>query len=249
MDIQGIQAFLSVSETGSFSRAADALFLTQPAVSKRIQALEQSLGVALFDRIGKSVRLTEAGHALLPSCRRIIDEVAESQRIISNLRETTSGSLDLATSHHIGLHRLPPVLREFSRRFPGVELKLSFMDSEQACQQILSGGIELAIITLPGEPDSRLDLIPVWHDPLCVTVSKHHQLAATVPFVVTSVHVGYSVHRQSAGGGRDRQESTLDCLHRDIAFPRQCLLLVTVVTVDAGVGVVPDAIMAVWEDG
>ena len=118
MDIQGIQAFISVSETGSFSRAADALYLTQPAVSKRIQALEQSLGVALFDRIGKSVRLTEAGHALLPSCRRIIDEVAESQRIISNLRETTSGSLCLATSHHIGLHRMPPVLREFSRRFP-----------------------------------------------------------------------------------------------------------------------------------
>jgi DNA-binding transcriptional LysR family regulator len=179
MDIQGIQAFLSVSETGSFSRAADTLFLTQPAVSKRIQALEQSLGIALFDRIGKSVRLTEAGRALLPSCRRIIDEVAESQRIISNLRETTSGSLDLATSHHIGLHRLPPVLREFSRRFPEVELKLSFMDSEQACEQILGGEIELAIITLPGEPDNRLDLMPVWHDPLCIAVSKHHQLAAT----------------------------------------------------------------------
>ncbi|NNJ98626.1 MAG: LysR family transcriptional regulator, partial [Gammaproteobacteria bacterium] len=60
MDIQNIQAFLSVSETGSFSRAADALFLTQPAISKRIRSLEQSLGVALFDRIGKSVRLTEA---------------------------------------------------------------------------------------------------------------------------------------------------------------------------------------------
>ena len=179
MDIHGIQAFLSVSETGSFSRAADALFLTQPAVSKRIHALEHSLGIALFDRIGKSVRLTEAGHALLPSCRRIIEEVAESQRIISNLRETTSGSLGLATSHHIGLHRMPPVLREFSRRFPGVELRLSFMDSEQACQQILSGEIELAIITLPGEPDNRLELMPVWHDPLRIAVSRHHELAAT----------------------------------------------------------------------
>ena len=82
MEIQGIQAFLTVSDTGSFSRAADALFLTQPAVSKRIQALEHSLGITLFDRIGKSVRLTEAAHALLPSCRRIISEITESRRII-----------------------------------------------------------------------------------------------------------------------------------------------------------------------
>ena len=177
MDIQGIQAFLTVSDTGSFSRAADALFLTQPAVSKRIQALEHSLGITLFDRIGKSVRLTEAGHALLPSCRRIVAEIAESQRIISNLRMTTSGTLSLATSHHIGLHRLPPVLREFSDSYPDVKLKLSFMDSEEACQQIINGDIELAIITLPGEDNDRLEMKPVWNDPLCVVVSKHHQLA------------------------------------------------------------------------
>ncbi len=178
MDIQSIHAFLTVSETGSFSRAADALFLTQPAISKRIKVLEQALGIALFDRIGKSVRLTEAGHALLPSCRRIIDEIAESQRIISNLRKTTSGILSLATSHHIGLHRLPPVLREFSSSYPDVELKLSFMDSEKACQQIINGDIELAIVTLPDEANDRLELRPVWHDQLCITVSKTHALAA-----------------------------------------------------------------------
>ncbi len=178
MDIQGIQAFLAVSDSGSFSRAADALFLTQPAVSKRIQALEHALDTSLFDRIGKSVRLTEAGQALLPSCRRIIAEVEESKRIISNLRLTTSGVLSLATSHHIGLHRLPPVLREFSSRYPDVELKLTFMDSEQACQQIISGEIELAIITLPDRPDERLEMASVWHDPLCTTVSSRHALAS-----------------------------------------------------------------------
>jgi len=178
MDIQGIQAFLTVSETGSFSRAADALFLTQPAVSKRIQALEHSLGITLFDRIGKSVRLTESGQALLPSCRRIIDEIAESQRIISNLRQTTSGILSLATSHHIGLHRLPPVLREFFSNYAEVELKLSFMDSEEACQQIINGDIELAIITLPDEDNDRLEMKPVWNDPLRVVASKHHPLAS-----------------------------------------------------------------------
>ena len=178
MDIQSIKAFITVSETGSFSRAAEALFLTQPAISKRIQALEHALGITLFDRIGKSVRLTEAGHALLPSCRRILDEIAESQRIISNLRQSTSGILSLATSHHIGIHRLPPVLLEFSSSYPDVELKLSFMDSEQACRQIINGTIEVAIITLPDEGNDRLELKPVWHDPLCIAVSRHHALAS-----------------------------------------------------------------------
>jgi len=178
MDIQGIRAFLIVSETGSFSRAADALFLTQPAVSKRIQTLEHSLGTTLFDRIGKSVRLTEAGHALIPSCRRIIAEIAESERIISNLRKTTSGILSIATSHHIGLHRLPPVLRDFSKNYPDVELKLGFVDSEEARQQIINGDSELAIITLPDGDNDRLEMTPVWHDPLSIVVAKHHPLAA-----------------------------------------------------------------------
>jgi DNA-binding transcriptional LysR family regulator len=177
MDIQSIKAFITVSETGSFSRAAASLFLTQPAISKRIQALEHALGITLFDRIGKSVRLTEAGYALLPSCKRILDEIAESQRIISNLRQSTSGILSLATSHHIGLHRLPPVLREFAGSYPEVELKLSFMDSEQACRQIINGAIEVAIITLPDVGNDRLELKPVWNDPLCIAVSRHHALA------------------------------------------------------------------------
>ena len=177
MDIQAIQALLTVSDTGSFSRAAEALHLTQPAVSKRIQALEHSLGIALFDRIGKSVRLTEAGHALIPSCRRIIAEIAESERIISNLRKSTSGILSIATSHHIGLHRLPPVLRDFSKKYSAVELKLGFMDSEEACQQILNGDRELGIVTLPDDDNERLEMIPVWHDPLCIVVARQHPLA------------------------------------------------------------------------
>lgn len=179
MDIHGIQAFLTVSETGSFSRAADLLCITQPAISKRIQSLEHSLGITLFDRVGKGVRLTEAGRALLPSCRRIIGEITEGERIISNLRKTTRGILSLATSHHIGLHRLPHVLRDYSRRYPDVELKISFMDSEQACQQIIGGDIELAIITLPDEPDERLEMKTIWNDPLSITVSKRHPLAST----------------------------------------------------------------------
>lgn len=177
MDIHSIEAFLAVSETGSFSRAADTLFLSQPAISKRIQTLEHTLDITLFDRVGKSVRLTEAGHALLPSCRRIIEQIEEGKRIISNLRQTTSGVLKLATSHHIGLHRLPPVLYEFASHYPDVDLELNFMDSEQACEQIINGDIELAVVTLPDRSDQRLEMTPVWDDPLRIIVSKRHPLS------------------------------------------------------------------------
>jgi DNA-binding transcriptional LysR family regulator len=177
MDIQSIQAFIEVSDSGSFSRAADALFLTQPAISKRIQSLEQALDVKLFDRIGKRVQLTEAGLALLPGFRRILDEIDESQRIISNLRGAPSGVLSLATSHHIGLHRLPPVLRRFADQYPAVDLQLQFMDSEQACEQVLRGDTELAIVTLPFAADPRLVLQRVWHDPMHCVVASDHPLA------------------------------------------------------------------------
>jgi len=179
VDIQNIRAFLKVSELGSFSRAADELFITQPAVSKRIQSLENSLNTALFDRIGKSVRLTEAGWALLPNFQRIIEETKESYRIISNLRETTSGSLKLATSHHIGLHRLPPVLKQYAKNFPDVALELQFMDSEQATQLVLHGEIELGIVTLPRHHDERLSLKKIWDDPMHCVVASDHPLTHT----------------------------------------------------------------------
>lgn len=177
MDIQNIRAFLSVSETESFSRAAEALHLTQPAISKRIQSMEQFLDIKLFDRIGKSVQLTEAGHALIPAYQRILGELEESERIISNLRETTRGHLRFATSHHVGLHRLPAVLGKFAKDYPDVDLELQFMDSEQACQQVLHGDIELAIVTLPSQPDERLSLQTVWHDPMHCVAAVGHLLA------------------------------------------------------------------------
>ena len=177
MDIQNIRAFLMVAEMRSFSRAAEKLFITQPAISKRISTLEFALDCQLFDRLGKSVHLTQAGEALIPSYQRIVSELAETQRIISNLRTEVSGHLKFGTSHHIGLHRLPPVLRQYTRKYPKVELDIQFMDSEQASALILKGSIELALITLPDAVEKPLTTIPVWSDPMECVVAKDHILA------------------------------------------------------------------------
>lgn len=178
MDTQHLQAFVAIAESGSFSAAAARLHLTQPAVSKRIALLEDQLSSALFDRIGRQVVLTHAGQVLLSKARLILNEVVAAQRAIADLKGDVEGSLSIATSHHVGLHYLPPFLREFSTRFPQVKLDLHFSDSEQAYHEILQGRFDLAIITLALEQDPRLQSHNLWHDQLHFVAAPTHPLAA-----------------------------------------------------------------------
>lgn len=177
IELDGLKAFVTVADHASFSNAADQLHLTQPAVSKRIALLENQVGVRLFDRIGRTVNLTEAGRELLPRARDILRNVDDTQRAITNLSGSISGSLSLATSHHIGLWRLPAVLKEYSRRYPDVSLDLHFMDSEVAYDQIVQGNLELGIITLAPGQHERLNSINVWRDELVFMCSPDHPLA------------------------------------------------------------------------
>ena len=176
MDIPNLYAFIAVAETGSFSKASEQLFLTQPAISKRVAALEKELDVHLFDRIGRKVTLTEAGTALLTRAKSILQQVEDSKRAIQNLSGNIVGKLSIGTSHHIGLHRLPPVLRAFTESYPEVELDLHFMDSEEACHAIEHGDLEMGIVTLPLKPAKILHTYEVWPDPLDIVVNKTHPL-------------------------------------------------------------------------
>ena len=183
MDIAGLQAFVTIADSGSFSLAAERLHLTQPAVSKRLAALEAELDTRLFDRLGRAVRLTEAGGVLLPRALRILAELDDTRRALRNLSGVVTGPLTLATSHHIGLHRLPPVLRIFSSRYPQVRLDMRFMDSELAGAAVLRGEVDLAVITLPPRLEPPLEVLPLWPDPLITIASPAHPLAE--PIAVT----------------------------------------------------------------
>ena len=177
MDTQNLKAFVLVAESGSFSQAAEKLHLTQPAVSKRIALLEEQLGSDLFDRIGRNITLTEAGHALLPHARSVQQELEAAQQSVRDLAGEVTGQLRLATSHHIGLHRLPPVLSAFSKTFPAVHIDIDFMDSEQAYELIMQGKAELAIVTLAPAEEACVITLPVWPDPLDFMVGIQHPLA------------------------------------------------------------------------
>ena len=178
MDTNTLQAFVAVAEARSFSKAAERLYLTQSAMSKRIATLEDQLGSKLFDRIGRRISLTEAGLSLLPRARDLLLQLDDAKRAIGNLTEgVVTGTLSLAASHHISLHRLPPFLREFSESCPKVELDLQFAESEVAYEGVLKGDLELALITLSPEPDASICSEIIWDDLLHYVVANEHPLA------------------------------------------------------------------------
>lgn len=173
MNIDAIKTFLAVSEHASFSAAASALDLTQPAISKRISVLEADLGVKLLDRADKTVALTPAGKKLVPRARLILAEIDKTRISLTTGEDSLAGNLQLATNHHMGIWRLPHLLESFRQEHPKVAMDLQFMDSEAAYRSIQSRDIELALITLPSSSrTSRFEHIPIWTENLCFVTAS-----------------------------------------------------------------------------
>ena len=177
MDISSIRAFLVVARYGSFSKASEHLFITQPAVSKRVSSLESELGVELFNRVARTITLTEAGKRLVDRAQDVVDRADDLHRFAQSLSDDIAGNLPISIAHHIGLHRMPPVLRAFNRQFPAVNLDIRFEDSDQALASVERGDIEFGVITLPSETQPNVIREVVWQDSLTFVVAGDHPLA------------------------------------------------------------------------
>ncbi len=179
MDTQDFRVFLAVVDFKSFSEAAEQVHLSQPAVSKRIANLESQLNTKLFDRISRKVFLTEAGELLLPRAREILNKLENTRQDINALSGDISGTLSLAISHHLGLHRLPNLLKNFTDRHKAIELDVHFSDSEKAYEGIAQGQFDLAVNTLSPGSKPRITALPLWRDNLFFVCSESHPLAQT----------------------------------------------------------------------
>lgn len=177
MNLAAFEAFISVMETGSITVAAEKLFLTQPAITKRLKVLEQEFSVRLFEPAGRGIQPTQAAYELLPRVKHWLLEYDEIHRALSHAQKGVAGVLRIGTSHHIGLHHLPPLLKRYVQQYPDVKLDVHFVDSEQAHQAVLSGELELAFLTLPPAPDTRLNYINLWTDSLLFVAAPFHPLA------------------------------------------------------------------------
>lgn len=175
MELHQLRYFVAVAETGSFTRAADRCLVAQPSLSQQIQKLERFLQKPLFDRLGKSVRLTEAGEALLPRARKILSEVAETSRELSEDPGPGRGKLCIGAIPTIGPFWLPPILMQFLKRYPGVEMHLREDVTSNLLAALHEGEIDLAFVALP-IVDLQLEARVVRRERLLASVPRGHRL-------------------------------------------------------------------------
>lgn len=178
MDSNALKAFLTIVDQGSFSEAAEILHLTQPAISKRLAALENQLGTSLIDRSHRQIRLTNAGSRLLPHARRILDEIHNARVALSPDSGQVEGELQIIASHHIGLHHLPNWLRRFKREYPQVSINLQFMESDAAYEQMRKRNAELAFVTLSDSMEPSFHVFAQWPDQMVFVAGAEHPLAS-----------------------------------------------------------------------
>lgn len=171
-----LESFLEVARQGNVSRAAEALFVTQPAITARLKSLESDLGVALFVRSGRGMKLTDAGRTLLPYAERTLATIDEARQIVANLKQGTTGALLIAAAPAVSTYLLPGVLRSFRTTHPDVRLGVRTGHTEEVLDLVLRGEAHVGV----GRPIHHADveLIPVFEDEMVLVVSARHAFAA-----------------------------------------------------------------------
>ena len=173
--------FRAVAEAGGFSRAAEVIHVSQPAISMQVAELEESFGTPLFDRLPRGVRLTDAGRTLLGYAQRIAILEGEAERAMRELRGLERGRLALGASKTIGGYLLPAVLGKFRRLHPGVELHLVVANTEAIKTQLLDGAIDLALLEGMPPRDEELSTRVFREDELIVIAPASHPLVKAAP--------------------------------------------------------------------
>ena len=169
----------AIVREGSFKRAADSLYVTQPAVSLQIQTLEKQLEVPIFDRGGRKAELTEAGQLLLDYCERILNQCQEACRAIEDLHELKGGSLVIGASQTTGTYLMPRMIGMFREKYPDVSVQLEVHSTRRTSWSVANGQIDLGIIggELPQELNEILQITPYATDELALILPEKHQLS------------------------------------------------------------------------
>ena len=176
MQLRRLRYFVAVAEESSFNRAAQRLHISQPPLSNQIKQLERDLGVRLFERTNRGVRMTEAGALLLEEARRIFVQLDQTVRAVQRVGHGQVGRLTLGFVPSSSNEALPPILRAFRERFPGVELFLREMRPDRVVQQLHDRQIDVGFLYLPLE-DPSLDFECITREPLVLALPEAHPLA------------------------------------------------------------------------
>lgn len=176
LQLAQLEAFVAVARCGSISGAAEELYVGQPAVTARIQALERALGTPLFLRGRTGSRLTEAGRALQPHAHRALSAVDAARRAVGDVVSGSGGRLTIGAAPAVSTYVLPAVLHRFQQEHPGVQLSVRSGHSEEVLAMVLREEVEVGLM----RPIQHAEIItsPLYEDQLVLVVHRHHEFAS-----------------------------------------------------------------------
>lgn len=208
MDLRHLEIFAKVAELGSFSKAAEALFLTQPTVSEHIRGLEQYLGVRLLDRLGRGAAPTKAGQLLLGYARRILELHREARQALEQFQGRMGGELVVGASTIPGEYVLPAVIGRFKEKYPDVQISLLIGDTQRVVDWVQDGRVEVGVAgaRIPRRALEYREWMP---DELVVVVSSGHPWHARKTVTLNEVRAEPLVVRERGSGSRAALERAL----------------------------------------
>ena len=176
MTLEQLRIFLAVAEHLHFTRAAETLYITQPAVSAAIQSLETEYSVKLFHRVGRRVEITEAGKLLYVEAQKILEQVAIAERNLRELNNLQQGELRLGASLPIGNYWLPDKISQFQQEYPGIQVNCTLANAEEIAEGTASGRFDLGLVSGEVKSTLRDSLVQdvVGRDRLQIVVGQSH---------------------------------------------------------------------------
>ncbi|WP_427160712.1 LysR substrate-binding domain-containing protein [Aliinostoc sp. HNIBRCY26] len=203
-----LKVFEAAARHGSFTRAAEELFLTQPTVSMQIKQLTKSVGLPLFEQVGKRLYLTEAGRELFATCRQIFDTIAQFEMKVANLKGLKQGQLRLAVIT-TAKYLIPRLLGPFCQLYPGIEISLKVTNHEGILERMVSNMDDLYIMSqVPENLDVNCD--PFLDNPLVVFAPLNHPLAKEKNIPIERLANEPFIMREPGSGTRRAVQSLLD---------------------------------------
>lgn len=175
MELGQLEAFLKVAEYSNFSRAAEALGISQPSLSARMIALEKEVGTPLFHRMGRGVRLTEAGRAFLPYVQRALEALDTGREALKGIRTATSGKLHIGSARVICAYVLPEILERFHRSYPGIEVSIKTGRSTEVLEMVLSEEVQVGLSRTLVHP--QIDSFHLYDEYIVLVTHPHHPFA------------------------------------------------------------------------
>ncbi|WP_367084144.1 transcriptional regulator CynR [Pseudomonas sp. HOU2] len=175
MLLRHLRYLLAVADHGGFTRAAEALHVSQPTLSQQIRQLEESLGVNLFDRTSRTVRATDAGEAYIECARRVLLELEAGKRALHDVKDLSRGSLRLAMTPTFMAYLVGPLVRDFTARYPGIHLQIFELSMDDIEAGLADDSLDVAIAFTPvRNPD--IECIPAFTETLGIMVGREHPL-------------------------------------------------------------------------